>query len=66
MNFANFIFRLVKISPRLDAYILLKGTITVVGGKAIKAAKAGDRNNRQEVLKKCAPFTELKNIVMII
>ena len=30
-----------------DAYILVRGTITVVGGGVDNAARAADRNNKQ-------------------
>ena len=39
-----------------DSYILIKGTITVVGQGAVDAAIAADRNNKQAILKNCVPF----------
>ena len=41
-----------------DAYILVSGTITFVGSGADDAAGAADRNNKQAIYKKCAPFTD--------
>ena len=41
-----------------DAYILVSGTITVVGGGVGNAARATDRNNKQAILKNFAPFTD--------
>ena len=48
-----------------DAYILVSGTITVVGAGADAATIASDKNNKQAIFKKCAPFndciTEINN-----
>ena len=41
-----------------DAYIFVKGDITLVGGVANDAARAADRNNKEAKFKNCAPFTE--------
>ena len=41
-----------------DAYILVKGIITVVGAGAATAAIQADRNNKQAIFKNSAPFTE--------
>ena len=41
-----------------DAYILVSGTITVVGAGANAATIATDRNNKQAILKNCAAFTD--------
>ena len=38
-----------------DAYVLVSGTITVVGEDA---ARAADRNNKQAICTNCATFTE--------
>ena len=38
-----------------DAYVLVSGTITVVGEDALRAA---DRNNKQAICTNCATFTE--------
>ena len=41
-----------------DAYIPVKGTITVVGQGPDAAGVAGDRNNKQVIFKNFAPFTD--------
>ena len=41
-----------------DAYILVSGTITVVGAGADVVAIAADRDNKQVLFKNCAPFTD--------
>ena len=41
-----------------DAYILVKGSITITGGRVDDAAKQADERNTDVILKKCAPFTE--------
>ena len=41
----------------IDAYILVKWTITVIGEGTDDAAIAADRNNKQLVFKNWAPFT---------
>ena len=41
-----------------DAYILVSGTITVVGAGADDVARAADRNNKQAIFKNCAPFAD--------
>ena len=41
-----------------DAYILARGTITVVGAGVENAARATDRNNKQVLFKNCTPFTD--------
>ena len=41
-----------------DAYILLKGTITVLGQGADAAAIAAGRINREVIFKNCSPFTD--------
>ena len=40
-----------------EAYILLKGTITVVRRWADVATTAADRNDKQVIFKNCAPLT---------
>ena len=40
------------------SYILVKGDITVVGAEATAQARQGDRNNKQLIIKNCAPFTD--------
>ena len=40
-----------------DAYILLKGTITITGAGADDAAKQLDETNKGVIFKNCAPFT---------
>lgn len=40
-----------------DAYILLKGTIIIIGARADAAAQRADQNNKQVKFEKYAPFT---------
>ena len=40
-----------------DAYILVKGTITIVRPEADDTATAAGNNNKQLVFKNCGPFT---------
>ena len=40
-----------------DVYILVKGTITVVGQRADTAVIAPDRNDKEVILKNCAMFS---------
>ena len=46
-----------------DSYILLSGTMNVLGARPHDAAVAADRNNKQAIFKNCAPFTD--NIIEI-
>ena len=39
-----------------DAYILVKGKITITGRGADSAGRQADERNKGEVFKKCAPF----------
>ena len=39
-----------------DAYILVKGTITITGGGDDDAAKQLDKRNEGAIFKNCAPF----------
>ena len=39
-----------------DAYILVKGRITITGAGADAAAKQADQRNKGVILKNCAPF----------
>ena len=41
-----------------DAYILVKGAITVTGAKDDDATKRLDERNKDVVFKNCAPFTK--------
>ena len=41
-----------------DTYILVSGTITVVGAGVDDAARATNRNNEQAIFKKFSPFTD--------
>ena len=50
----SYVFKLCDYS---DAYILVKGNITVVGVGATNTARQADRNNKQAIFKNCAPFT---------
>ena len=47
-----------------DAYILVKGDITVVGVGTTDAARQTDRNDKQQKFKNCAPFDNPKNLVL--
>ena len=40
-----------------DAYILVKGTITITGAGADAAARQADERDKEVVFKNCAPFT---------
>ena len=40
-----------------DAYILVKGKITIMGAGADAAARQTDENEKGVVFKNCAPFT---------
>ena len=41
-----------------DAYILVKGTITITGAGNDDAAKRLDERNKGVIFKNCAPFTD--------
>ena len=41
-----------------DAYILVKGTITITGARDDDAAKQLDERNKGVIFKNCAPFTK--------
>ena len=41
-----------------DAYILVKGTITVVGVGAAAGPRQSGRNDKQVIIKNCIPFTD--------
>ena len=41
-----------------DAYILVKGTITITGAGDDDAAKQLDERNKGVIFKNCAPFTK--------
>ena len=41
-----------------DAYILIKGTITITGAGDDDAAKQSDERNKGVIFKNCAPFTK--------
>ena len=41
-----------------DAYILVKGTITITGAGDDAAARQADERNKGVTFKNCAPFTE--------
>ena len=49
-----------------DAYILVKGTITITGAGADVAARQSDERDKEVIFKNCAPFTncisEINNI----
>ena len=44
-----------------DAYILVKGTITITGAGVDDAAKQLDERNKGVIFKNCAPFTKCKS-----
>ena len=41
-----------------DAYILVKGTITITGAGNHDAARQGDERDKGVIFKNCAPFTK--------
>ena len=41
-----------------DAYILVKGTVTITGTGDYDAAKRLDERNKGGIFKNCAPFTK--------
>ena len=41
-----------------DAYILVRGTITITGSGADAAARQADERNKSLIFKYCAPFTK--------
>ena len=41
-----------------DAYILVKGTITITGAGNDAAARQADERNKGVIFKNCAPFTK--------
>ena len=41
-----------------DAYILVRGTITITGAGADAAARQADERNKSLIFKYCAPFTK--------
>ena len=43
-----------------DAYILVKGTITINGAGDDAASRRGDEKNKGVIFKNCAPFTNCK------
>ena len=44
-----------------DAYILVKGTITITGGGADATARQADERDKGVAFKNCAPFTNCIN-----
>ena len=54
-------FKTTMLKSRLcdysDAYILVKGTITIEGAAADAAARQADERDKEVVFKNCAPFT---------
>ena len=55
-------FKTTKLRSNLcdyaDAYILVKGAITITGAGANDAAKQLDERNKDVIFKNCAPFTK--------
>ena len=47
--------------PDADAYIFVKGTITIIGARADNAARQADEINKGVTFKKCAPFIKCIN-----
>ena len=58
-------FKTTKLKPSLcdysDAYILVKGKITITGAGADLAARQADERNKGVAFKNCAPFTSCKS-----
>ena len=50
-----------SLSDYSDAYILLKGTITVTGEGADAAIKQADERNKGIIFKTCSPFVYCKS-----
>ena len=44
-----------------DAYILVKGTITITGARANAAARQADEKNKGVIFKNCVPFINCKS-----
>ena len=44
-----------------DAYILVKGTITITGAEDAAAARQADKKDKGVIFKNCAPFTKCIN-----
>ena len=55
-------FKTLKLNSSLcdysDGYILVKETMTVVAAGPTKQTRQADTNNKQAILKNCAPFTD--------
>ena len=49
---------MLSLSVNNDAYMLVKGNITVTEMVATYADIATDRNNKQAIFKNCTPFTD--------
>ena len=48
-----------------DAYILVKGTITIAGAGADAAARQVDERDKGVIFKNCAPFTPFPPYTML-
>ena len=46
-----------------DAYIFVKGTITITGAGADAAARQADERNKGVIFKNCVPFTKCISII---
>ena len=49
-----------------DAYILVKGTITITGAGADAATRQADERDEGVIFKNCAPFTNCKDIDIVM
>ena len=65
-NVNNYVrFKTTMLKPSLcnysDAYILVKGEITITGEGADDAAKRLEKRDKEVILKNCAPFINCKS-----
>ena len=49
-----------------DAYILVKGRITIIGAGADATARQADERNEGVILKSCAPFINCKILLHLL
>ena len=45
----------------IDAYILVKGRISITGARDVIAARKADERNKGVIFKNCAPFINCKS-----
>ena len=58
-------FKTTMLKPSLcdysDAYILVKGRISITGARDVIAARKADERNKDVIFKSCAPFINCKS-----